>query len=125
MRVKLTTEFVRRLPKANLDLYDTKYPGLVLRTRASGAHTYRVTYGRGKWVTLGRADVLTVDDARGKARDELSAIAKGLDPRAARAQKQHDLTFAAFLERHLRWAQMRRHLSLAFFGEPLLNPHTV
>jgi len=29
---------------------------------------------------------------------------------------------AAFLERHLRWAQMRRHLSLAFFGEPLLNP---
>jgi ceramide glucosyltransferase len=28
----------------------------------------------------------------------------------------------AFLERHLRWAQMRRRLSLAFFGEPLLNP---
>ena len=28
----------------------------------------------------------------------------------------------AFLERHLRWAQMRRHLSPAFFGEPLLNP---
>jgi ceramide glucosyltransferase len=27
-----------------------------------------------------------------------------------------------FLGRHLRWAQMRRHLSLAFFGEPLLNP---
>ncbi|HYG61126.1 MAG TPA: ceramide glucosyltransferase, partial [Thermoanaerobaculia bacterium] len=29
---------------------------------------------------------------------------------------------AAFLERHLRWAQMRRRLSPAFFGEPLLNP---
>jgi ceramide glucosyltransferase len=29
---------------------------------------------------------------------------------------------AAFLERHLRWAQMRRRLSLAYFGEPLLNP---
>jgi len=28
----------------------------------------------------------------------------------------------AFLERHLRWAQMRRRLSPAFFGEPLLNP---
>jgi ceramide glucosyltransferase len=27
-----------------------------------------------------------------------------------------------FLARHLRWAQMRRHLSPAFFGEPLLNP---
>lgn len=28
----------------------------------------------------------------------------------------------AFLERHLRWAQMRRRLSPAFYGEPLLNP---
>jgi ceramide glucosyltransferase len=31
-------------------------------------------------------------------------------------------SIAQFLERHLRWAQMRRRLSLAFFGEPLLNP---
>jgi ceramide glucosyltransferase len=29
---------------------------------------------------------------------------------------------SAFLERHVRWAQMRRRLSPAFFGEPLLNP---
>lgn len=27
-----------------------------------------------------------------------------------------------FLERHLRWAKMRRRLSVAYFGEPLLNP---
>ena len=31
-------------------------------------------------------------------------------------------TVGAFVERHLRWAQMRRRLSPAFFGEPLLNP---
>lgn len=31
-------------------------------------------------------------------------------------------TVGAFVERHLRWAQMRRRLSLAYFGEPLLNP---
>lgn len=29
---------------------------------------------------------------------------------------------AAFLERHLRWALMRRQISLAYYGEPLLNP---
>lgn len=29
---------------------------------------------------------------------------------------------AAFVERHLRWAQMRRQLSPAYYGEPLLNP---
>ena len=31
-------------------------------------------------------------------------------------------TVAQFVERHLRWAQMRRRLSTAYFGEPLLNP---
>ncbi len=31
-------------------------------------------------------------------------------------------TVSAFLERHLRWAQMRRRLSPLFFFEPLLNP---
>lgn len=27
-----------------------------------------------------------------------------------------------FVERHLRWSQMRRRISAAYFGEPLLNP---
>jgi len=31
-------------------------------------------------------------------------------------------TVSAFIERHLRWSQMRRRLSPAYFGEPLLNP---
>jgi ceramide glucosyltransferase len=31
-------------------------------------------------------------------------------------------TLPHFAERHLRWAQMRRRLSAAYFGEPLLNP---
>ncbi len=31
-------------------------------------------------------------------------------------------TVSAFIERHLRWSQMRRRLSPAYLGEPLLNP---
>jgi ceramide glucosyltransferase len=31
-------------------------------------------------------------------------------------------TVPQFAERHLRWSQMRRRLSPAYFGEPLLNP---
>jgi ceramide glucosyltransferase len=31
-------------------------------------------------------------------------------------------TVREFLDRHLRWAKMRRHISPAYFGEPLLNP---
>jgi integrase len=99
MRVKLNTEFVRKLPLKDVDVWDTKYPGLVLRCRASGAHSYRVSYGRGKWVTLGRADVLTPDEARGKARDELSRIDKGHDPKAARLVKGN-LTLRRYLDEH-------------------------
>jgi integrase len=99
MRQKLNTEVVRRLPLKNVDIYDTKYPGLVLRCRKSGTHTYRVNYGRGKWVTLGRADTLTVEEARGKARDELSKIDKGHDPKAARIAKS-DLTLGDYLDHH-------------------------
>ena len=35
---------------------------------------------------------------------------------------QEERTVAQFLERHLRWSQMRRRISLAYLGEPLLNP---
>jgi ceramide glucosyltransferase len=35
---------------------------------------------------------------------------------------QERRTAAKFFERHLRWSQMRRRISPAYFGEPLLNP---
>lgn len=35
---------------------------------------------------------------------------------------QERRTLAKFFERHLRWSQMRRRISPAYFGEPLLNP---
>jgi ceramide glucosyltransferase len=35
---------------------------------------------------------------------------------------QERRTMAKFFERHLRWSQMRRRISPAYFGEPLLNP---
>jgi len=36
--------------------------------------------------------------------------------------RQEWRTVGHFAERHLRWAQMRRRLSAAYFAEPLLNP---
>ncbi len=35
---------------------------------------------------------------------------------------QERRTVTKFFERHLRWSQMRRRISPAYFGEPLLNP---
>jgi ceramide glucosyltransferase len=36
--------------------------------------------------------------------------------------RQEERTVGKFLERHLRWSQMRRRISPAYVGEPLLNP---
>jgi integrase len=93
VKAKITVELLRKLPNQDVDIYDTKYPGLVLRCRASGHHVYRLLYGRGKWETLGRADTLNIDAARGLARDKLTAIAHGADPQAER--KAHAVEEAA------------------------------
>jgi integrase len=108
MRVALTTEFVRTLPKTDLDIYDTKFRGLVLRCRRSGVAVYRLNLGRGRGVvTLGRADVLKPQEAREKARDELSARAKGHVPPSRR--KGLDPTLDAFLtESYGPWVTTQR-----------------
>jgi hypothetical protein len=53
VKANLTQAFVHSLDAANVDVYDTQQPGLVLRTRASGRHSYRVLLGHGQWYTLG------------------------------------------------------------------------
>ena len=45
---------------------------------------------------------MTVDEARVKARDELSRIDKGHDPKAARIAAKSRLTFGDYLEAALR-----------------------
>jgi integrase len=97
MKLKLTTDEIRRLkrtpPATVVDYYDTKQPGLVLRCRPSGAHTYRALLGRGRWHTLGALKDLELDEAR--------TLALGQeDPVAARQARRTVLTFAAFVEKH-------------------------
>ena len=67
---------------------------------------------------------------QGRARRGLHA-GPGVPPRRATAWRcrrhvlsvrQEQRTVGKFFERHLRWSQMRRRISPAYFGEPLLNP---
>ena len=106
MREKLTTETIRALkkmpPKTVTDIYDTVQPGLVLRARPNGTHSYRALLGRGRWHTLGGTE-LTPDEARTLARgvrgDVTKAKALGqADPIAARRRAQQTPTFEAFIE---------------------------
>lgn len=85
MKATINTTLFRNLPEGQeVDVYDTKLTGFVLRLRKSGRHTYRVQYGRGKWVTLGRITDLSPAEAREEAKKVLGDAAKGQDPAVTR-----------------------------------------
>ena len=79
----LTTELLRRLPRAHADFTDDRQPGLVLRCRPSGSHSWLVRAGRGRWITLGKQSALTLTQARDEARKVLGQLALGETPRQA------------------------------------------
>lgn len=93
MKASITNTLLRHLPEdQNTDIYDIRLTGFVLRVRASGKHTYRAVYGRGKAMTLGSADVMTPTQARDRAKEILRDAASGIDPMAAKkAAKAHTL----------------------------------
>jgi integrase len=107
MPEKLTQDAVRRLtrtpPAATRDVYDTKQPGLVLRLRPSGSHTWRALLGRGRWHTLGSLDDVELEEARELARGVRGDVSKAralgqADPIAARRRAKKTPTFERFLE---------------------------
>jgi integrase len=121
MREKLTQDTLRRLtkvrPATTTDVYDIKERGLVLRLRASGAHTWRVLLARGRWYTLATLDdVKTPEEARALASGIKGDVAKAKalgapDPIATRlrADREQAPTFASFLDAHYEpWATANR-----------------
>jgi integrase len=78
-----------------------------MRVFPSGRKSYVCSYrilGRFRIATLGRADALTLDDARKKARAYLGRVASNLDPQAAKDTADASGTVKALCEEY-----MRRH----------------
>jgi integrase len=99
VRTSLTQAIVRKYKSGDLWIYDTNVRGFVLRVRPSGVNSYLASLGRGKWYTIGRADVLKPEEARELARGVIGAVAKGKDP-IAEKKKTRAASLADFLTAH-------------------------
>ena len=104
MKAHLTHATIRKLPAIDSDLYDTECAGLVLRTRSTGRHTWRVNLGRGKWLTLGSADSLPPAKARDLARAARVAVVDGDDPIAEKRKRRAGTIDDFLTEQYREWA---------------------
>lgn len=133
---KLTSDNIRTLPAglkgdAIYSDSDSKQgvPGLYLRVRASGSRTFIIQWRQGDFQrrsTVGKVGVLSLDEARKKARKLLVGIDEGHDPVAtkARAKVTDKLLFESVAKDYLdaRLSDMKasshdqcsRHLKLYF-----------
>ena len=87
---------VWRFPGARIDPTGAKTFVLRYRPKGYGAS------GPKRFITIGRFGVLTVDEARNRAREILGAVATGGDPAADIAHKRAASTFAELSELFLK-----------------------
>lgn len=104
---KLTKRIVDELQvadKAEL-VWDTDLRGFGVRVSPSGAKAYvlqyRTTAGRSRRMTIGRHGVLTVDEARTRARKHLASVSDGGDPMGDRSALRASPTVNDLLSRHI------------------------
>ena len=91
--MKLTQASIARLPsdKADAVYYDDDLQGFGIRIRAGGSRNYVVRYRLGgleRRHTIGSVSVLSLEEARKKARKVLVAVDEGRDPTAEKATKR-------------------------------------
>jgi integrase len=117
-RLSLTSKLVDNAPlprdRKSVEYFDQRMPGLVLRVSGRGTKSWNAIYrhqGRARRLTIGRYPIITLDDARARARDALCAVSRGIDPSRVRADK---LTFAElasiFVEGHVRKLRRARQV---------------
>jgi integrase len=101
----LTVSFVRRCAcpagARRIDFFDMEFPGFMLEVRRSGGKTFYQRYrdgrGRERQFKIGSAHVLTVSQARRKARAVLAEAILGRDPQKEREELRSIPTLAEFV----------------------------
>lgn len=99
--------------KPKIEYTDAKQRGFYLEVLHTGTKTYRQRYtddhGKKNHYKIGAADVLTLDQARQKARSILAQVHLGEDPQAKRQEKREIPTLSEFVRsRYLPYAQEKK-----------------
>ena len=102
MQAKITARLVKSLtPRATpYEIFDTGLTGFLLRVQPSGSMSYYLAYraldGRGKRFRVGRADALTVAQARDLAEKSMAQVMAGVDVQEARQHERNEAQRAQF-----------------------------
>lgn len=104
MSTRITQKLVAASKPADkpVEYRDSQIPGFILRVQPSGVKSYIVEYERGRRTTIGRATVLTLEQARTKAKAVLADPAGAIGPR-------RDTELRDFLSKHYApWVKSNR-----------------
>lgn len=101
-KATITRSFIERVTcnpgRAKVDYFDSEQRGFMLEVRQSGGKTFYQRYtderGRERQYKIGSADVITLDQARKKARIVLAQAVLGDDPQARRRELREIPTLA-------------------------------
>jgi integrase len=99
----LTVQKAKPQAKAYL-IWDTKVTNLALRTQPTGHKSWKCIYsrrGRSRWLTLGKADAIPLEEARNMAREAMLAVHKGGDPAAEKRAERSAGTFAELAQKYV------------------------
>lgn len=109
-KTKLTNSIVRRFEGDGTDrkIWDTEASGLHLRITPAGsksyAFAYRNLYGDQRTIRIGRAEAMTVSQARLEARSLRVSVDQGRDPSRERSERRNAPTLAClfdvYMEQH-------------------------
>jgi hypothetical protein len=113
--VKLNrSAIVASKPRANTyDVYFSDCPRLMLRVHPSGVKTFYCNFARGKRVCIGRADLISTEEARAKAIVHRQEAQQGVDPRLAK-RTPITASYGAYLDEHYApWAMANQRTASA------------
>lgn len=92
--------------------WDNVLPNFGVRVYPSGRKTFVISYrshGRKRLMTLGAASVLTLEEARKRARAKLVAVSDGVDPLAEADRATRGDTLKAFCQEYLeKYSKLRK-----------------